>query len=161
MKKASKSKTKEKKLNISKPNWFGLNHDRVAQQFEGDLAFVNDFCVNGEYNPVAVYRAANPNTAKGHKKYMLLQVQGRDGLVRGMTEEEMEKWRFQEAVHCLNCDQVVYSVMRHDMASCKCKTKNKRVFVDGGRDYTKLCFGEKSNYVSGTLDLLTDDFFLP
>lgn len=161
MKKASKSKTKEKKLKVLKKNWFGLNHDRVAQQFEGDLTFVNDFCVNDEYKPVAVYRAANPNTAKGHKKYMLLQVTGKDGLVRGMTEEEMEKWRFQGAIHCLNCDSVIYSIMRHDMTSCNCKNKKSRVYIDGGKDYVKSSCGEESLFVDGTLDLLTDHFFLP
>ena len=145
---------------VLKSKWYGFDHEAVDKQFGGELTFVNEFCVNGEYNPVAVYRAANPDTSKGHKKYMLLQMQGKGGLVRGMTEEEMEKWRFQDAVHCLNCDCIVYSTMRHDMAECGCKGGGS-VSIDGGKDYVKISFASNSNYTRGTLDLLTDGFVLP
>ncbi len=143
---------------VSKPNWYGFDHDAVNKRFDGDLTFVNDICVNGEYYPVAVYRAANPNVEKGHKKYMLLQTTNEGGgLVRGMSEEEMEKWRYQDAVHCLKCNQVIYSINRHDFRSCRCES----ISIDGGRDYTKLACDNTSRYVLGTLDLLTDEFILP
>lgn len=147
---------------VIKRNWYGFDHDEVAKRFEGDLSFVNTFCVNGEYSPVAVYRAASPNVKKGHKKYMLLQTKGigpdTTGIIRGMTEEEMEKWRYQDALHCLNCNSVTYSINRHDMTDCYCKNHSEKVWVDGGRDYTSCTYGEEADYELGRLDLLTDTF---
>jgi hypothetical protein len=141
-------------MKLKLPNWYGFNHEAVAAEFKGDLTFVNEFCVKGEYSPVAVYHAANPDRTKGHKDYMLLQQQGDGGLVRGMTSEEIEKFRFQEGIHCLHCDQVIYSVMCHDMCGCGCKQKTKRVFIDGGRNYIKVSRGEKSLFEMVKIDLL-------
>ena len=118
------------------PYW-GFNHENVVKQFEGDLTFVNEFCVNEEYLPVAVYRAAKPNRKKGHKKYMLLQLKGKQGLVRGMSAKDMEEWRYQDAVACLDCGSVIYSTMRHDMHHCECG----KVSVDGGREYLRCSYG--------------------
>lgn len=114
-------------------NWYGLNHSSVKSYFEGSPVFCNSFCVKDEYYPVAVYRSKNPNRAKGHKDYMLLRFDDQGCWVRGMDEEEMEIHRYQTGVHCHSCDEVVYSVYRHDMRFCKCKS----VFVDGGRSYTR------------------------
>ena len=139
-------------MKIAKPNWYGFKHDEVAKRFEGDLSFVNEFCVNGEYPPSAVYRAANPNLEKGHKKYMLLTKDSLGFVIRGMTEEQMEKFRYQDAIHCLLCDDVIYSVNRHDFRPCTCG----KVKIDGGRDYTKVCFDADADYKHVTLDLLTD-----
>lgn len=144
---------------VLKLPWYGFDHKKVAESFEGGLSFVNEFCIKGEYKPVAVYRAANPNITKGHKKYMLLQTDpngGTGGLVRGMSEEEMEKERYQSAVLCLNCNHVIYSMNRHDFHPCICK--KDPVMVDGGKDYLKVAFSEGSRHISGTLDLLTDSF---
>lgn len=118
------------------PYW-GFNHEAVAKQFGGDLSFVNEFCVNEEYMPVAVYRAAKPDRKKGHKKYMLLQMQGKQGLVRGMSAKEMETWRYQDGLLCLDCNTVIYSTMRHDMHSCECG----EISVDGGREYLRCSYG--------------------
>lgn len=137
---------------LKQVSWYGFDHKKVAERFEGDLSFCAEFCVNGEYQPVAVYKARKPNKAKGHKKFMLLQMQGEQGLVRGMTEREMKKWRYQEAVHCLNCNTVLYSINRHHFHGCGC---DKEVHIDGGKDYTKLGFKEDSVYKLVTLDLIT------
>jgi len=142
-------------MQIKKPNYYNFNHEGVSKKFEGGLTFVNEFCVKGEYVPVAVYRAEKPNKKKGHKKYMLLQMESKGGLVRGMTEEEIGPFRHQTAIHCLDCDTVIYSVHRHTMEPCVCG----KVYIDGGRDYTKVNYSEEANFKMVTLDLLTDTIF--
>jgi hypothetical protein len=139
-------------MKLVKTNWYGFDHAAVNKQFGGDLTFVNDFCVNGQYPPSAVYRAANPDRTKGHKDYMLLTKSGDQMWVSGMTPEEMEKFRYQEAIHCLSCDDVIYSVNRHDFRPCTCG----KVHIDGGRDYTKINFDTGAQYKLVLLDLLTD-----
>lgn len=151
---------KKKKATVLKDPWYGFDHKKVAKKYRGGLTFLNEFCVKGEYNPVAVYLAKNPDVSKGHKRYMLLQkdpLQPGMGIVRGMTEEEMKKERYQGALHCLKCNYIIFSANRHDYHPCKCK--DGRVCIDGGKDYTKVTFdGKKSEFVSGTLDLVTDTF---
>jgi hypothetical protein len=139
-------------MRILKDNYYGFNHDTVNKRFEGDLTFVNDFCVNDEYQPSAVYHAANPNVAKGHKEYVLLTKTHRGFVVRGMTAQEMEKFRYQDALHCLSCDDVIYSVNRHDYHPCSCG----KVHIDGGREYTRYTFEPGAPFKLVTLDLLTD-----
>jgi hypothetical protein len=141
------------KPKVKKTNWYGFDHKKVAKQFGGDLSFCNYFCVNGEYQPVAVYKAKNPDKSKGHKKFMLLQLQSNNqGLVRGMTTSEIKKWRYQDAVLCLKCNTIIYSIMRHHNESCECGA----VSIDGAKDYTKLSYKERTAYLPVTLDLLTD-----
>lgn len=38
------------------------------------------------------------------------------------------------AVHCKNCNCIIFSRSRHDHRSCKCKSTS----IDGGKDYHKL-----------------------
>jgi hypothetical protein len=38
------------------------------------------------------------------------------------------------AIKCSKCKDVIYSRARHDMRYCTCKT----IFIDGGRDYTRV-----------------------
>lgn len=145
-------------------SYYGFDNEKVNEYFEGDLTFVNEFCVNGEYEPVAVYRSANPNLEKGHKKYLLLKIEAvnigfiyqkkKKTLVRGMTEEEIEPFRYQSAIHCLKCDTVIYSKYRHDFHYCKCGS----VSVDGGKDYFKVGYRtDDAKYKIITLDLLTNE----
>lgn len=137
---------------VLKQNYYGFKHEEVCKRFEGDLSFVNDFCIRGEYKPVAVYKAKTPNREKSHKDFMLLQLDGSQAWVRGIDKKEMQEFRYQQAVHCLECDSIVYSTMRHDMASCTCGS----VAIDGGRDYTKISFKTGALYKTVLLDLLTD-----
>ena len=156
----AKRKAKVKQPKVNKENWwYGFDHEKVNQTLTGGLTFLNYFCVYGEYSPVAVYRCDKPDLKKGHKKYVLLQASNGTGIIRGMTEKEIEPYRFQDAVHCLNCNVIVYSIMRHHNAYCNCR-KNW-VSIDGGKDYTKIGFRKEANYQVGTLDLLPDEFFLP
>lgn len=139
------------KLKIKNVDWYGFSHDKVNLQFKGDLSFCNYFCVNNEYQPVAVYKAKNPDTSKGHKKFMLLQIQeGGRGLVRGMTQYEINKWRYQDAIICLNCNTLLYSINRHHYHGCGCE---KEVTIDGGKDYTKI---GGTGYKLVKFDLLTN-----
>lgn len=134
-----------------KKNWYNFNHDKVREKFEGGLTYLNDFCVNDEYAPVAVYKVDNPNRNKGHKSYVLLQVDPlKYLLIRGMDQEEMDKWRFQDGVKCNLCQDVIYSVNRHDFRSCKCGS----VSIDGGKCYTKLSWEKNNNFTCVTVDLL-------
>ena len=137
---------------VLKRNYYGFNHEAVYKKFGGELSFVNDFCVHGEYKPVAVYKAKNPDRSKGHKDYMLLQTEQDKMWVRGLDKKEMQKFRYQSAIHCLECDSVVYSIMRHDMAYCTCG----KVSIDGGSNYTKIAFTSGAMYKTILLDLLTD-----
>lgn len=137
---------------LVKPNWYGFDHVKVDEMFKGGLTFVNDFCVNSEYKPSAIYRAATPDTSKGHKKYMLLTNTDSGFVVRGMDEQQIEQFRFQDAIHCRSCGDVIYSVMRHDFRSCTCGN----VSIDGGRDYTKVSYQPNADYQNMVVDLLTD-----
>lgn len=144
-------------MNLVKPNWYGFDHVKVDEMFKGNLTFVNDFCVNGEYEPCAVYRAANPDTIKGHKKYMLLSKNNGQFIVRGMDEQQIGLFRFQDAMHCGSCDDVVYSVNRHDFRSCSCGS----VSIDGGKEYTRSLFKDGAVFQIVQLDLLTDSISDP
>jgi hypothetical protein len=139
-------------VKLIKPNWYGLDHTAVTKCFEGDPVFVNDFCVKGEYEPCAVYHSANPNRARNHKDFMLLSKHDGKFYVRGIDAPEMEKYRYQRVAHCKACDDVVYSVMRHDFRSCSCGN----IAVDGGSDYFKLSFKDKETFEVLELDFLTD-----
>lgn len=142
-------------MKVKKVDWYGFEHDKVAQHFEGDLTFLNYFSVpakGGGWVPVAVYKSKKPNIKKGHKKYMLLQKKEKGGVVAGMSAQQMTKYRTQDALHCLRCDTVIYSIDQHHYHSCPCGN----ISVDGGRDYLQFSFKEKSQYKGVLLDLLTD-----
>ena len=139
------------RLNKENFNWYGLNHANTSKVLKNDLEYVGSFCVKGEYQPVAVYYCANPNPLKGHKNYVLLC---KDAvlltyIVRGMDKEEMEQWNYQDGLHCKTCDDVIYSINRHDMRYCECRA----VFIDGGREYTRYG-GDMNNANLVQVDLL-------
>lgn len=139
-------------MRIVKPHYYGIDHTKITAAYEGNPTFCNEFCVRGEYQPCAVYYCAKPNKRKKHKTYLLLFQRDGAFYVTGMSPREMEKYRHQEAIHCFACDDVVYSVMRHDMRSCSCG----KVSIDGGKDYTKVSFQSGASYKILDLDLLTD-----
>jgi len=148
---------KSKRLQTTdKPSFYGLDHAMVRKKFSGDVHFINDFCVRGNYFPCAVYHAKNPNRELGHKDYMLLYRDANNQwFVSGMSAEDMEKERTTDAVQCGECGQVIYSVYRHDMHYCKCGA----CFIDGGKDYVRSGWTTgKARPIHGKLDLLTDVF---
>lgn len=122
------------KVDRTGDNYYGLDHVTVNKKYEGELTYVATFSIAEEYQPVAVYRCASPNLLKGYKEYVLFHM-GSFGqmYVRGMTFEEISKYRFRNGIKCRLCGDVVYSVMRHDAHHCKCGT----CFIDGGSDYVR------------------------
>lgn len=147
-----KPKPELKKYKGSKSYWYAFDHKAVAKKFSGGLTFCNEFCVNDEYKPVAVYHAANPDRSQGHKDYMLLQVTSEGGLVRGMTKEEIDPFRRQAGIWCHGCNEVIYSIMRHNYQKCKCNS----VGVDGGKDYFKYTWDKNASFDAVEIDLLND-----
>ena len=119
---------------------------------EGDLSYIGDWQVKGAR--CSVYCAANPNREKGHKDYVLLYKKGYTLYVSGIDKKEMAGECTQPAVHCLNCDDVIWSVHRHDFHYCSCES----VFIDGGKDYLRCGFNEGSKCDSGVLNHLTRTF---
>lgn len=135
---------------IKESNYFGLDHKHVSKQFEGDLTYVGDMCLN-EGQTVAVYRAAKPNYSKGHKEFMLLQLRGNSGVVAGMDRTEIEKHSIHEAVLCTSCYTILYSVNRHHYHGCDCSNET---FVDGGKDYLRSGGISAALIRAGTYDVL-------
>ena len=139
-------------MRLVKPNWYSFDHAAVTKKFEGNPQFCNDFCVKGEYQPSAVYYSKKPNKRKKHKTYMLLTKSDGQFYIRGMSPREMNKYRYQSALYCLSCKDIIYSVMRHDFRSCTCG----KVSVDGGKDYFKISYKPRARWKQVTVDLLTD-----
>lgn len=142
-------------------NWYRINTDKACKHFEGDLTYLNTFCVQGVYKPVAVFKNTNPDRSKNHKDYMLLWTEPKGNIlniekaqldyttiISGMDADEMEKYRYQKGMYCPDCKDVIYSVMRHDYRHCSCG----KCMVDGGKDYFKTNMAGKSVKI----DLLTD-----
>lgn len=155
---SAKPKTKKKKSTqptIRKNNFYGFRHDVIDERFKGSLTYCNDITVHGEYMPVSIYHAAQPDYTKGHKRYMLLQIRAEGGgIVRGMTEAEIEPFRKVTAAHCLKCNTVFYSTYRHDYTKCGCKNET---FVDGGSDYLRWGAKDMTKVRIVTLDILNDE----
>lgn len=136
------------KINKADHNWYGFNIKKACEHFEGDLTYLNTFCIKPHYYPVAVFRNANPNREKNHKDFLMLFIAEKSVMVTGADADEMEKHRYQTGMYCPDCKEVIYSVNRHDYRKCYCG----RCMVDGGKDYFR------SNMVGTVvvIDLLTD-----
>jgi hypothetical protein len=145
-------------MKIKEVNYYGLDHDGVAKKFGGDLTYLRTFQVrNGVW---AVYKAANPNLELGHKKYMML---GKDPVseqwyVSGSTPKQMKVERVQEAVVCLQCNTVLYSIHRHHYHSCGCPNET---FVDGGKDYLRYGAMNMSAVATTRIDLISGKILDP
>ena len=154
-------RSSKKKIQIRKVEWFGLNHAKVAEKFEGDLSFVNYMNVGKDGDLVAaVYHASNPNREKGHKEFMLLWkyldyvTEKEQWMVSGMELEEIQKHAIVEALLCTSCNQVLFSLNRHHFHSCGCKND---MFVDGGKDYLRAGAKDLNKTEAVRINLLTDE----
>ena len=144
------------KINKKDHDYYGFNTEKVCSHFEGDLTYLNTFCIKGSYQPVAVFRNSKPDRKKDHKDFMLLWVENTTGkkkddkiIVSGIDKNEMEKYRYQIGIFCPKCKEVIYSIFRHDYRHCSCG----RCMIDGGKDYTKTNLAGKMVKI----DLLTDN----
>ena len=150
-----------KKINKRKFNWFGFKHSKIKKHFEGISHYCGTFSVkvnsDGEYVPCAVYYSKNPNRKKGHKDYLLLTttdaLDKRKMYVLGRDAAEMEEERYQLGKYCPKCEELIYSVSRHDYRTCKCGECS----VDGGKDYFRCSV--KGEDVK--IDLITGEEVLP
>ena len=123
----------KKKPKIKDISWYGFSPELVQKKFEGNPQFIREFSIGGD--TWAVFKVAEPNRTKNHKDFMLLKKNfGGGGIVAGLNRNEMRRFQYQQAIHCLKCNQIVYSVHRHDYHSCECENE---VYIDGGKDYCK------------------------
>lgn len=160
-KKMSNQYNQEIKMKICKEdhNFYGFDTDKACEYFEGDLTYLNTFCIKGDYNPVAVFKNDNSDRIKNHKDYMLLWIKNIidndfniidvKTIISDMDADEMEKYRYQTGMYCPDCKDVIYSVNRHDYRHCSCG----KCMVDGGKDYFKTNMAGKTVKI----DLLTDN----
>lgn len=52
------------------------------------------------------------------------------------------------AVTCLTCNTRIESTHRHDFKGCACpEDSNTCVFVDGGKDYMRRCYGSNARWL--------------
>lgn len=63
---------------------------------------------------------------------------------------------FVNAVTCLWCNSYIVSRYRHDFVGCKCEDDKKKVYVDGGWDYSKRVMGKESSFLEESERLLTE-----
>jgi len=138
------------KINKRDHDYYGFNTEKICGHFEGDLTYLNTFCVQGAYQPVAVFRNSKPNRKKDHKDYMLLWIEGKEAkvMISGMNKKDINKYRYQTGVSCPKCKEIIYSVYRHDYRHCSCG----RCMIDGGKDYIRTNLAGKLVKI----DLLTD-----
>lgn len=144
-------------------NWYGFNHEVVRERFEGDLTYVCELPLTlktgrGEIRlPASLYKAANPNRDKGHKEYMALFRNGDGLMVTGRELPELSKDRYVYGMRCLECDDVIFSMTRHDFTRCSCGA----CFVDGGTDYFRAGAKSFERTSKAWIDLMTGEIFDP
>ncbi len=154
---SKRSSKKRSAIVVKKVDWYGFDHDAVAKRFEGGLKFVNYMNV-GNDRVVAVYRAAKPNRAKKHKRFMLLSVTAetlgmRTALVSGMELAEIKKHATVGGILCLSCNTALYSLNRHHYHTCEC---HNSAMVDGGVDYLRFGAMDMKNVKEVRINLLND-----
>ena len=127
-------------MKLMRPNYYDIDHELVKKNYEGELEYLGTFetikighLLDFADPPTAVYRNSKPNREKGHKDYLLIYSYAGTGYVSGLNEDEISRYILQVGLWCKECDDVIYSLHRHDNRRCSCKL----VEVDGGRDYLK------------------------
>jgi len=122
--------------NINADTFYNFDTEEVRKHFKKDLHYCNTFTVNS-YLPYAVYTLPEPDSEG--KKYLLLTQKNNPADIKKalgfwLDEEKMKPWVMQEGIRCKKCGDVIHSRYVHDFRACKCEA----VYVDGGRDYTKI-----------------------
>ena len=130
-------------MNIKHSNWYGFDHDKIIERLAA-TKYLGDVSIKDR--TFALYFFENPDLSKGHKHYpMMCKIDG-TYYVSALDKEELKKYTTFEGLHCIYCDDVIYSQHRYAMNYCSCE-KN---FIDGGRDYTRCTVAPLV-----TIDLLT------
>lgn len=126
-------------MKLQEENWYGLDHKAVGEHMEGEFTYKNNFFIEKLQEVGAVYYNTKPNREKDHKDYLIIfgkydpVTENSKLFVTGLDTEDMKKERYQDGVYCSCCEDVIYSMYRHDYRECSCK----KCFIDGGKDYTK------------------------
>jgi hypothetical protein len=143
-------------MNIIRPNPNALDHKAVAKQFGMKLEYIGFFPVGKEKHGKAVYKVLD---AKDEKEFFVLDLNFHDNKVTKhlTTRSAIVPFAKLNAIHCLNCQDVLYSIDRHDFRGCSCKSQKKQVFIDGGKDYCKVS-GDPENFEMGIVDLVKGIF---
>lgn len=139
-----------KPVPVPQINYYGFDHEAVNKKFTGGLTFMNTISIEG--TPCAVYKSKNPDTSKGHKKYMLLSTIKGTTYVSGMTPQRMMKYRFISGIQCLECDKILVSIGQHDYKTCGCPND---AMIDGGDCYMRSGAMDLNKVKSVKVDLLT------
>jgi len=144
------------KINKGRPFW-GFNHKEVLDKLNG-TKFCNEFCIKDNQEkwsqfPLAVYYRNNPKDKE--TDYFYLWRQKEDTLISGMSKESMEEFRYQEGIHCVHCNDIIYSKYNQDNMNCSCD----KCGIKGGREQTDIT-GESGDYKMVIVDLLNDTFEL-
>lgn len=152
---ATNQNDKVMKLDHKYHNYWGFKLDKACKHLGENVKFLGTFCVQGNYEPVAMFYAPTPDKEKGHKHYPFLFMKGKTMYVSAFDPEHFEPERYQTGTHCNHCKTVIYSTMRHDYRGCKCKESEKQIFVDGGRDYFKFSWGKEASFQHVKIDFKT------
>lgn len=142
-------------MNIILPKFWkdSLKYEAVPEFLEGQLEYIADFDT-GNYTPYAIFKAHKPNKEKGHKPYVGIKVSDGHLVVMGWYLKDLKPYTKRSALHCHNCDDLIYSLYRHDFRPCSCGN----CAIDGGSDYTKISMEDAAKYSVGTLDLIKKNF---
>lgn len=124
-------------MKIIKKNSLGLKIPEAEKHL--NAKYLNELSVkneDGEWSDfgVSMFYSENPDTDKGHKHYPFLYFNPSDEqMYVGAFDEIDDETRYVSAVHCEDCDELIYSVFRHDYVACSCE----KHFIDGGRNYIR------------------------
>lgn len=138
---------------IKQVNYYGFDLEKVNKSLTGGLSYVGDACVDG--TPVSIYSVANPDRSQGHKDFVILWSNAEGVMVAGMDPEQMAQHTKHEALQCLLCGTVVYSVHRHHMNECGCPNG---AFADGGKDYFRYGAAKMEQTALGEVDVVRQLF---
>lgn len=123
-------------MRFVQPKYFNIEHEQISQMIPGGADYVSTFCLEGETEPVAIYRPRDPELArqKGFDEligFSVNEVSGYEyGIFRSFTTKDLHRDRFQEGVFCLTCGDVIYSITPKDSPTCGCGN----CFVEGGKN---------------------------
>lgn len=126
------------KINVL-TNYYGFDIPKVEEKY--NAKYLGDFCTknrHGGWNerPVSVFYVENPDREKGHSNYFGLFINrallpdGEDTVF--ITDGQSA---FEEDLKGIQSDdgEIYISCYRHHYV----ESKDKSVFIDGGRDYTR------------------------
>jgi hypothetical protein len=145
-------------MKLKDVNYYEYDHKRVCKVFEGELSYLGYICYQDR--ALAAYRNKKPNLQKGHKEVLLLlegmdwEVESMKCWVSGMSLKDFKKHCKHDAIGCLECEEILYSLNRHHFHRCSCGN----VSVDGGKDYFRFDAKDPQKVILGVYNVLSGMF---